>query len=141
MKREVFCNWPSNSILNCNDHFQLILFLHYKWYKTSHMSCKSCNSPYIWCNSIQLIIILLQFCQNNSFSTIMQVHYNYSHNIILTLLIFIHSLNLTCGTMRIFGCKIFIFIFEYWSTLFIMIINDGLRLWHVTQLKNCHMAY
>jgi hypothetical protein len=41
---------------------------------------------------MQLITIPLQLCQYNSFSTIMQVHYNYGHNIILTLLIFIYSL-------------------------------------------------
>jgi hypothetical protein len=34
----------------------------------------------------------LQFYLNNSFSIIMQFHYNYSHNVMLTLLIFIHPL-------------------------------------------------
>jgi hypothetical protein len=92
IKKECFAIGLPTQFLNYNDHFQLYLFLHYKWYRTSHLSCKNCNSSYIWCNSMQLITIPLQLCQNNSFSTIMQVHYNYCHNIILTLLIFIHSL-------------------------------------------------
>jgi hypothetical protein len=46
---------------------------------------QSCNSPYIWCNSLQLN-------QNNSFSTTIQLHYNQTHNVMLTSLIVIHLL-------------------------------------------------
>jgi len=35
---------------------------------------------------------LMQLCQNHSFSTIMQFHYNYTHGVILTSLIVIHLL-------------------------------------------------
>jgi hypothetical protein len=73
--------------LNCNHHLQFIIFLRYECYQTSRMSCKSYNSLYIRCNS-------LQFCQNNSFLTNMQFHYNYNHNVMLTLLIFIHPLKI-----------------------------------------------
>jgi hypothetical protein len=31
---------------------------------------------------MQLIAIQLQLCQNNLFSTIMQFHYNYTHDVI-----------------------------------------------------------
>ncbi len=41
---------------------------------------------------MQLIVIQLQLSQNNSFSTIMQLHYNYIHDVILTSLIVIHIL-------------------------------------------------
>ncbi len=46
---------------------------------------QSCNSHYIWCNSLQLN-------QNNSFSTIIQLHYNQTHDVMLTSLIVIHLL-------------------------------------------------
>jgi hypothetical protein len=41
---------------------------------------------------MQLIATWLQFTQNYSFSTIMQFHYNYTHDVILTSLIVIHIL-------------------------------------------------
>jgi hypothetical protein len=44
------------------------------------------NSLYIWCNS------LMQFYQNNFVFTTMQLHYNYTHNIMLMSLIVIHPL-------------------------------------------------
>jgi hypothetical protein len=36
--------------------------------------------------------------------------------------------------MKIFGHKIDLFL-KYWFPSSIMIVNDGLRLWHVAQLK------
>jgi len=56
------------------------------------------NSSYIQCNS-------MQFYQNNPFSTTMELHYKYNHNVMLSLLIFIHPLNLTHGSMKSFGLK------------------------------------
>jgi len=47
---------------------------------------KVCIYGAIHCNSIAS---QLQLCWNNSFSTIMQLHYDYNHNIMLLLLIFI----------------------------------------------------
>jgi len=43
---------------------------------------------------LQLIVTQLQLCRNHSFSTIVQLHYNYNHNIMLTLIFFIHPLKL-----------------------------------------------
>jgi len=43
---------------------------------------------------VQLIAIQLQLCRNHTFSTTMQPHYNYSHDVMLTLIIFIHPLKL-----------------------------------------------
>jgi len=42
--------------------------------------------------------------------------------------------------MKIFGHKKYYYL-KYWFALSIMIVNDGLKLWHMAQLKNCHMAY
>jgi hypothetical protein len=50
---------------------------------------QSCNSSYVQCNSLQFN---LQFSQNNSFSTIIQFHYNYTHDVMLRSLIVIHLL-------------------------------------------------
>jgi len=47
---------------------------------------------------------------------------------------------MTCGTMKFFGHKND-FYFKYWFSLFIMIVNDGSKLWHMAQWKNCHMVY
>jgi hypothetical protein len=41
---------------------------------------------------VQVIVTQLQFYQNNSFSITMQFHYNYTHDVMLTSLIFIHPL-------------------------------------------------
>jgi hypothetical protein len=41
---------------------------------------------------MQLIAIQLQLCQNNSFSTIMQLHFNSTHDVMLTSLVVIHLL-------------------------------------------------
>jgi hypothetical protein len=42
--------------------------------------------------TVQLITIQLQFSQNNSFSTIVQLYYNFTHDVILNSLIVIHLL-------------------------------------------------
>jgi hypothetical protein len=41
---------------------------------------------------MQFIAIQLQLCQNNSFSTTMQLYYNYTHDVMLMSLIIIHLL-------------------------------------------------
>jgi hypothetical protein len=41
---------------------------------------------------LQFIVTQLPLYQNNSFSTPMQFHYNYTHDIMLTSLIIIHPL-------------------------------------------------
>jgi hypothetical protein len=79
----------------------------------------TCNSPYFYIVSViqqvawvvklqltiyvvQLIATQLQVGQNHSFSTIMQFHYNYNHNIMLTLVIFIHPLKLEMWHYEVF---------------------------------------
>jgi hypothetical protein len=51
---------------------------------------------------MQLITTQLQFYQNNSFSTTMQLHYNYTHDAMLTSLIVIHLLNFNMWHYEIF---------------------------------------
>jgi hypothetical protein len=69
----------------------------------------TCNSLYLyavsangqveWVAELQLIVYTVQFIttqlqlsQNNSFSTTRQLHYNYTHDVMLTSLIVIHIL-------------------------------------------------
>jgi hypothetical protein len=87
--------------------------------------------------TMQLIAIQLQFYGNNSVSTSMQLH-NYNHDIMLPLLIFIHPLKFHMWHYDDFWINFFL---KYWSPSFSMIVNDGSKLWHVAQSKNCHMAY
>ncbi len=100
--------------LNCNDHLQLTISLHCECYWTSCMSYKVATH----CISMQLIAIQLQLCQNHSFSTIMELHYNYSHNVMLTLVIFIHPLKLNTwhyeGFWIFFKILIFTVYYDFW---------------------------
>jgi hypothetical protein len=55
---------------------------------------------------VQFIAIQLQFSQN-LFSTTMQFHYNYTHDVILTSLIVIHLLKSNMWHYEKFGHKFF----------------------------------
>jgi hypothetical protein len=59
-KKVCFATSLVTQFLSCIDHLQLTVFIHCEWYRTSYKSCKSCNSLYIQCNSLQLITTLLQ---------------------------------------------------------------------------------
>jgi hypothetical protein len=66
-KKGCFAIGPTIQFLSCNDHLQFIVCI------------------------VHFITIQLQLYGNNSFSTSMKLH-NYNHDIMLTLLIFIHPL-------------------------------------------------
>jgi hypothetical protein len=51
------------------------------------------NGQVAWITQLRFIVTQLQLCQNNSFSTTMQLHYNYTHDVMLISLIIIHLLN------------------------------------------------
>jgi hypothetical protein len=52
---------------------------------------------------VQFIEIQLQLNQNNSFSTTIQFHHNYTHDVILMSLIIIHLLKFNMWNMKTFG--------------------------------------
>jgi hypothetical protein len=81
-------------------------------------------------HELQLIIYSLQFNQNNSFSITMQLHYNCTHAIMLISFIVIHLLKFDTWHDEFF---LYNFFSKYWFPSFIMIVNDGPKLWHVTQ--------
>jgi hypothetical protein len=89
--------------------------------------------------TMQLIAIQLQFRQNNLFATIMQLHYNSTHDVILTLTIVIHILNLTCSIMNIFWHNLFSQNIDLHCPLWLLMMVRDCDMWHL--FKNCHMAY
>jgi hypothetical protein len=125
-EKKVFCNWA------CNLVFEL------QWpFATHYISIPirvieqvawisiHCIYNSLWCNSLQL------YC-NNSFSTIMQLPYNYNHDVMLTSF-FIHS-----SKCNMWHYEIFLMGF-FWDIgihhpLWLFILN-GLKLWHVAWSK------
>jgi len=66
---------------------------------------------------VQLIVIQLQFSQNNSFPTTIELHYNYTHDVMLMSLIIIHLLKFNMWHFEKIWTfkkiKILIYIFHY----------------------------
>ncbi len=87
---------------------------------------------------MQFITTQLQFNQNNSFSTIIQFHYNYTHDVMLMSLIVIHLLNSDTWHYEkfwtFFFSKILIFVIHYdyqrWSEV---MTCDTIKIvtWHI----------
>ncbi len=119
----------TTQFLSCIKHLQLIVFICCKCYQISCKSCKSCNSLYIQCNSLQLITTQLQLCHNNSFSTTMQLPYDYNHNVTLTSF-FIHPSKFNTWHYEDFFSVFWNIDIHHALWLFGL---DGLGLWHVAQ--------
>jgi hypothetical protein len=83
IKKIVFCNEPCNSIFELHKTFAT----HY-----IYMLWMVIDKLQLIIYVMQLITTQLQFYQNKSFSIIMQLHYNYTHDVMLTSLILIHLL-------------------------------------------------
>jgi hypothetical protein len=101
-KKRCFATSLATQFLNCIGHLQLTIFICYDCYQTSYKSCKSCNSPYIWCNSLQfnynfVATIPFQLLCNSPMTIILMSCWSHFSSI--------HQ-NLTCGIMRIF-CDFF----------------------------------
>jgi hypothetical protein len=71
---------------------------------------------------VQFMAIQLQFSQNNSFSTMIQLHYNYTHDVMPTSIIIIHLLKFDTWHYEDFWTLKKL---KYWSPSTIMIVNDG----------------
>jgi hypothetical protein len=100
-KKRSFAIGLAIQFLNCNDHLQFIVFLHCECHRTSCMSCRiaiHCIYDEFHYNTITTILKPL---------TTMQLHYNYSHNIMLTLIFFIHPLKLDMWHYEIFWINFF----------------------------------
>ncbi len=112
-----------------------IHYIYTLWVLTDKLhELQSCNSLYIWCNSLQLY-------QNNSFSTTMQFHYYYTHDVMLTSLIVIHLLNMTCSTIKIFGHYFFFQNIDLHCTLWLWMMVQDCDMWHNTKFATWHINY
>ncbi len=82
--------------------------------------------------TMQLTTIQLQLCHNNSFSTTMQLPYDYNHNVMMTSFSSIHQ-NLTRGTIKIFYdfFEILISIVHYDYSFYMVLDYDT---WHNQKL-------
>jgi hypothetical protein len=121
----------ATQFLSCIKQLQCIIFICCECYQTSCKSYKSYNSPYIWCNSLQLDynFIATTFFQlpcNSLMTTfIMSCWHHFSS---------IHQI-LTCGIMRIF-CNFFeilISIVHYNYSFFKVLDYD---MWHNQKLPH-----
>jgi len=98
-KKGCFAIGLATQFSSCIRHLQLTVFIHYECYR---ISCKSCNSLYIRCNSLQLNYNIVattpfQLLFNSPITTIIMSCWRH--------FLSIHQ-NLTCGIMRIF-CDFF----------------------------------
>jgi hypothetical protein len=96
------------------------------------------NSTYLYAVSairqvttLQLITTQLQFCCNNSFSTTMQLPYDYNHNVLL-MSFFIHPSKFNTWYYEDFSW--FFWNIDIHHPLWLFIL-DGFGLWHVENLK------
>ncbi len=58
-------------------------------YNSLYLYTMNVNEQVAWSIKLQFIATQLQLNQNNSFSIIIQLHYNYTHDVMLTSLIII----------------------------------------------------
>ncbi len=113
----MFCNWPCNSILSCNSLYLYVM---------------NVNEQVTWNAKLQLTIYMVQFIvvplqlsQNNSFSTIIQLHYNYTHDVMLMSIIIIHLLKFNTWH------------YEDFLTLKKFNIDFHRLLWFLMTIRNC----
>jgi len=129
--------------INKKGVLQLALQLHF------HIVKDTCNSLYLYVvnangqvawvvelqftiYTLQLIATQLQLSQNNSFSITIQLHYNYTHDVMLMSLLVVHLLKFDMWHYEDFWTLKNL---KYWSPSSIMIVYGDLKLWHMAQLK------
>jgi hypothetical protein len=81
---------------------------------------------------VKLIAIQLQINQNNLFSTVMQLHYNYTHDVMFTSLIVIHPLKFNMWHYEDFWTYK---LFYFWNIdlhhpLWLLMIVWDCNIWH-----------
>ncbi len=116
-EKKMFCNLP------CNSLYYMLLMLSDKLQELQKLQL----TIYI----VQLITIQLQLCYNNSFSTIMQLPYDYNHNIMFTSF-FIHPSKFNMWHYEDFSWFFRNINIHRSLRLFIL---DGLGLWHMAKSK------
>jgi len=84
-KKGCFAIGLVTQFLSCKGHLKFTIFIHCECQRTSYMSCRVVTHRIYSATQLQL-------SQNKLFSTIMQLHYNYTDDIMLMSLIVIHLL-------------------------------------------------
>ncbi len=125
-KKRCFATSLTTQFLSCIGHLQLTIncILHYECYWTSCKSCKSYNSLYIQCNSLQF-----------NYNFVATTHFQLLCNSPMTIIIMscwhhfssIHQ-HLTHGTMK--KNLWFFWNIDIHCPLWLFVL-DGLGLWHV----------
>ncbi len=90
---------------------------------------------------MQLITIQLQFCQNNSFSTTMQLHYNYTHDVMLMWLIVIHILKFDTWHYENFWIEFFFQNIDFHCLLWLLMMVRDCDMWHNNFFATWHINY
>jgi hypothetical protein len=124
-EKGVFCNWPCNLVFELHRTFATHC-IYTPWVLSDKLQ-ELQLTVYI----MQLIIIQLQFCCNNSFSTTMQLCYDYNHNIMM-MSFFIHPSKF--DTWHYEGFSWVFWKFDIHRPLWLFVLN-GLGLWHMAQSK------
>ncbi len=119
------CNWPCNSI------FELYQTLAIHYIYMLKMLLDKLQKLQLAIYIVQLIITQLQLCCNNSFSTIMQLPYDYNHNVKLTSF-FIHPSKFNQWYYEDFSW--FFWNIDIHHPLWLFVLN-GFQLWQVARSK------
>jgi hypothetical protein len=123
-KKKCFVIGLATQFLSCIGHLQLTIFIH--WVLLNKL-----QELQFTIYMVQLITTQLQFCHNNSFSTIMQLPNDYNHNVMLMSFFFHPS---KCNMWHYEDFLWFFKNIDIHCPLWLFIL-DGLGLWHVTQSK------
>jgi hypothetical protein len=140
-----------NFIMKKRDVLQLVLQLNFiiveDTYNSLYLYDVSANEQVAWVGELQLIVYTMQFIvtqlqlnQNNSFSTIMQFHYNCTHDVMLTSLIVIHLLIFDRWHYEIFWTYKLLFFqdIDLHRSLWLLMMVWYYDMWHI---KICHITY
>ncbi len=113
--------------------------------KSLYLYVVNVNSQVAWIVELQFTVYMVQFITtqlqlnvNNSFSINMQLHYNYTHDVMLTSLIVIHLLKFDMWHYEVFG-QFFFWNIDLHGPLWFLMMDKKCDMWHNT--NNCHMVY
>jgi hypothetical protein len=113
-------------------------------YNSLYLYTMSANKQVAWVvglqlivYTVQLIVTQLQLCQNNSFSTTMQLHHNCTHDVMLTSLIVIHPFKFNTWHYEYFWIFFFGNIHLH-HPLWLLMMVWNCDMWH--NFLKCHMA-
>jgi hypothetical protein len=127
-EKRMFCNWPCNSIFELHRTFATHC-IYTLWVLLDNL--QNLQNLQLTVYTVQPIIIQLQLCCNKSFSTTMQLPYDYNHDVMLMSL-FIHPSKFNTWHYEDFSW--FFKNIDIHHPLWLFVL-DGFGLWHMAQSK------